>query len=79
MEIVKYQDMLKTDQLLVSWSHLTKTMTQDRYDTILGVFFFNCVIYDNVTEVVTMDKKYPLLNLNRLHGNVFLGHIWTKT
>ena len=54
-------------------------MTQDRYDTILGVFFFNCVIYDNVTEVVTMDKKYPLLNLNRLHGNVFLGHIWTKT
>ena len=34
---------------------------------------------DHVTEVVTMDKKYPLLKLNRLHGNFCLGHIWTKT
>ena len=49
---------------------------QVKYDSRM---FFLTLIYDDVTEVVTMDKKYPLLNLNRLHGNVFLGHIWTKT
>ena len=30
--------MFKTNQLLVSWSHLTKTMTQHRKSSILGWF-----------------------------------------
>ena len=35
---MQHQDMLKANQLLVSWSHLTKTMTQHRKSSILRWF-----------------------------------------
>ena len=71
--------MFKTNQLLVSWSHLTKTMTQDRKSTIVGCFLTPSDIWwcnrsgDNGQKIPTSQTKqatWKFLSWSHLDKNM---------